>query len=82
MKKSDVNVQNLLNQLSEEKMNLVIDGDLRGGQSSYNSSKYSSRCTDSHSNSASECGGTGGGISIGGGVVIGVSGSGSLGIGL
>ena len=80
MKRSNVNVQNLLNQLSEERMNLVVDSDIRGGESSCNSSKYSSRCTDSHSNSASECGGTGGGITIGGGIVIG--GGGGIGIGL
>ena len=83
MKRSDVNVENLLNQLSEEKINLVVDRDvIRGGESSCNSSKYSSKCTDSHSNSASECGDGGGGITIGGGVVIGASGSGGIGIGL
>jgi hypothetical protein len=81
MKRSDVNVESLLNQLSEEKINLVVDRDvIRGGDSSCYSSKYSSRCSNSQSNSASECGG--GGITIGGGIVIGVSGSGSLGIGL
>jgi len=75
MKRSDVKVENLLNQLSEEKINLVVDHEMiRGGESSCNSSKYSSRCTDSHdSNSASECGGGGGiVIGIGGGICVGL----------
>ena len=77
MKRSDVSVENLLNQLSEEKINLVVDQELiRGGASSDKSSKYSSKCTDSHdSNSASECGGG----DASGGVTIGVGGS--LGLG-
>ena len=67
MKRSDVSVENLLNQLSEEKINLVVDRDvIKGGESSCYSSKYSSRCTDSHSNSASECGGITIGVTIGG----------------
>jgi hypothetical protein len=75
MKRSDVNVQTLLNQLSEEKINLVVDQELiRGGASSDKSSKYSSKCTDSHdSNSASECG-DGGTASGGGGILIGTGG--------
>ena len=82
MKRSDVNVQSLLNQLSEEKINLVVDEELiRGEGSSTKSSKYSSKCTDSHdSNSASECGGGGGGTSGGGGIVIGIGGGGILGL--
>ena len=80
MKRSNVSYDNLLDQLSEDKINLVVDQELvRGGASSDKSSKYSSKCTDSHdSNSASECGG--GGTSGGGGIVIGIGGGGVLGI--
>ena len=83
MKRSNVSFESLLNQLSEEKINLVVDQELvRGGASSDKSSKYSSKCTDSHdSNSASECGGgTSGGGTSGGGIAIGIGGGGLLGV--
>jgi len=77
MKKSNVNLNHLLDQLSEEKINLVVDGGLfraGGGECGTTTGKSKS---SSHS-STSSCGDCGGG----GGITIGIGGGGVLGGGL
>lgn len=52
MKQSNVNLENLLNQLSEERINLVVDGNLvrAAGTKSCKSHKSSKSCKSSKSN--------------------------------
>ena len=82
MKKSNVNLNHLLDQLSEEKINLVVDSGLfraGGGECGTTTGKSKS---STHSDSTSACGDCGGGTSGGGGIIIGIGGGGILGGGL
>lgn len=77
MKRSDVNLDTLLNQLSEEKINRVVDSNLlrAAGSSTCQSS-------DTNESQTAEDEPASGGISIGGGISVGVGVSGGLGLGI
>jgi hypothetical protein len=88
MKRSEVKVENLLNQLSEEKINRVVDSQVvKAGWSS--KSCHSGNSNDSECNSGGgstgggSSSGTSGGANVSGGatISIGASGSGGLGLG-
>jgi hypothetical protein len=52
MKKSNVSLDNLMDQLSEEKINLIVDkAAIQAGQSSHTSKSKSSNCNSSSSSS-------------------------------
>lgn len=91
MKRSDVNLENLLNQLSEEKINRVVDSNVLraawgGDEKSSHSGNSGCESKSGEAASGNSGGGTsGGGISVGGsgsvGVSVGAGASGGLGLG-
>jgi hypothetical protein len=64
MKRSDVNVENLLNQLSEEKINLVVSQDAVYAEGT--------TCNSNEGSSTEDGGGIGVVIGVGGGIGIGL----------
>jgi len=89
MKRSEVKIENLLNQLSEEKINRVVDSQVvKAGWSSKSCKSGNSNDSECNSGGGTTSGGSGtsggGGATVSGGVSIGVgaSGSGSGGLGL